>query len=195
MELCLWKKDGSEIRKTKWKIGISPDATAVEKYAAEELKNTLKKISGADFPIITVNANPAKDIILIGTPETADFIKKQTEKLQISDGKTEEVTVRTIDGNLYLAGNQPRAALYAVYSFLQNQLDVRWFWPGDDGEFLPALKQWKLGNINYKFRPVFRFREMTPCVTAAHAPTEIWMARNFLNCGSRTLSIRDKAGY
>lgn len=37
--------------------------------------------------------------------------------------------------------------------------------------------------------------EMTPCVTAAHVPTEIWMARNFLNCGSRTLSIRDKAGY
>lgn len=85
--------------------------------------------------------------------------------------------------------------LYAVYSFLQNQLDVRWFWPGDDGEFLPALKQWNLNNVNYKFRPVFRFREMTPCVTAAHVPTEIWMARNFLNCGSRTLSIRDKAGY
>ena len=100
-----------------------------------------------------------------------------------------------MDGNLYLAGNQPRAALYAVYSFLQNQLDVRWFWPGDDGEFLPALKQWNLNNVNYKFRPVFRFREMTPCVTAAHVPTEIWMARNFLNCGSRTLSIRDKAGY
>lgn len=29
--------------KNRWKIGISPDATAVEKYAAEELKNTLKK--------------------------------------------------------------------------------------------------------------------------------------------------------
>ena len=58
-----------------------------------------------------------------------------------------------------------------------------------------ALKQWTLNNVNYKFRPVFRFREMTPCVTAAHVPTEIWMARNFLNCGSRTLSIRDKAGY
>lgn len=181
--------------KTRWKIGISPDATAVEKYAAEELKNTLKKISGADFPVIAVDANPAKGTILIGTPGTADFIKKQAEKLQISDGKTEEITVRTMDGNLYLAGNQPRAALYAVYSFLQNQLDVRWFWPGDDGEFLPALKQWNLNNVNYKFRPVFRFREMTPCVTAAHVPTEIWMARNFLNCGSRTLSIRDKAGY
>lgn len=46
--------------KTRWKIGISPDATAVEKYAAEELKNTLKKISGADFPVIAVDANPAK---------------------------------------------------------------------------------------------------------------------------------------
>ena len=148
--------------KTRWKIGISPDATAVEKYAAEELKNTLKKISGADFPVIAVDANPAKGTILIGTPGTADFIKKQAEKLQISDGKTEEITVRTMDGNLYLAGNQPRAALYAVYSFLQNQLDVRWFWPGDDGEFLPALKQWNLNNVNYKFRPVFRFREMIP---------------------------------
>ena len=31
--------------KTRWKIGISPDATAVEKYAAEELKNTLKNIN------------------------------------------------------------------------------------------------------------------------------------------------------
>ena len=30
--------------KTRWKIGISPDATAVEKYAAEELKKSPEQI-------------------------------------------------------------------------------------------------------------------------------------------------------
>ncbi len=180
---------------TAWKIGLSPNATAEEKYAAEELQNTLKKISGADFPIVTINAAPERNTILIGTPATAAFIKEKAAELNIPDGNIEEVAVRTSGGNLYLAGNQPRAALYAVYSFLQNQLDVRWFWPGDDGEYLPSLKTWELGDIDFHFKPVFRFREMTPCVTADHIPTEIWMARNFLNCGSRTLSIRDKAGY
>ena len=181
--------------KTVWRIGLSPNATEVEKYAAEELRNTLKKISGADFPVITIDSAPKRNTILIGTPATAAFIKEKARELKIVDGEIEELTVRTLGGNLYLAGNQPRAALYAVYSFLQNQLDARWFWPGDDGEFLPTLKQWELGDINYQFKPFFRLREMTPIIHAAHIPTEIWMARNFLNCGSRTLAIRDKAGY
>ncbi len=180
---------------TAWKIGLSPSATAEEKYAAEELQNTLKKISGADFPVITITAAPERNTILIGTPATAAFIKEKAQELKIVDGEIEELTVRTSGGNLYLAGNQPRAALYAVYSFLQNQLDVRWFWPGDDGEYLPSLKTWKLGDIDYQFKPVFQLREMSLIVNAVDIPTEIWMARNFLNCGSRTLSIRDKAGY
>ena len=35
---------------------------------------------------------------------------------------------------------------------------------------------------------------MTPCFLHRHVPTEIWMARNFLNRGSRTTAIRDRMG-
>jgi hypothetical protein len=63
-------------------------------------------------------------------------VQRRAGELRLRPDKVEQVAVYTLDGRLYLSGNQPRGVLYAVYSFLQRQLGVRWLWPGPDGEFV-----------------------------------------------------------
>lgn len=113
--------------KTEWKIGISPKAAPAEQYAAQELQTALQKISGAEFPILKSETFPDGNTIIIGSPDSTPQIREKADALKLKKGNTEELAVYTLGGNLYLAGNNPRGALYAVYSFLQNQLGVRWF--------------------------------------------------------------------
>lgn len=181
--------------KSAWEIRLPTQPAPAEQYAAEELQAILKKISGAELritPSDTINDGPA---IVLGTPKTSREIASAGNALTLPDDDTETLAVKTIGNKLYLAGNQPRGVLYAVYSFLGEELGCRWFWPGDDGEFIPAKTTWSLPEINRHSTAAFRYREMTPCGMHYHVPTEIWMARNFLNRGSRTVAIRDRMGF
>jgi len=181
--------------KTTWEIRIPAQPTAPEQYAAEELQATLRKISGAELPIALDDAIRPGPAIVIGTPQSSREIAQHAETLKLTDGTSEVIAVKNVADKLLLAGNQPRAALYAVYSFLREELSCRWFWPGDDGEFLPTLTAWSIpANLDRTSTAAFRYREMTPCYLHRHVPTEIWMARNFLNRGSRTIAIRDRMG-
>lgn len=180
--------------KTQWQI-ILPDTPGNEiTYAATELAETLKKVSGADF---TVQKSAAKEFnIYLGTPENSPAVAKMAKRFHLPGAKEiETIAVYLIGNDLYLAGNTPRAVLYSVYSFLQNQLSVRWLWPGDDGEFIVKRSRYTIpAKLAYNYTPAFKIRAMSPCHWHRHVPTEIWMARNFLNGDSRTPSIRDKAG-
>ncbi len=180
--------------KSAWKIVIPEKADAAERYAAEELQTFLHKISGVKIAIAASDA-PEENSIIIGSPATSPAVKKNAALLRLKPGNTEMLTVKTMGKKLYLAGNNPRGALYAVYTFLQKQLGCRWFWPGDDGEFIIKRAVYQLPELDYSSAPSFRFREMTPCGMHYHVPTEIWLARNLMNGGSRTPKIRDKAGF
>ena len=180
--------------KTQWQIVLPENPGNEISYAASELTAALKKISGADF---VSKSTPGKEFnIYLGTPATSPAVAKLAARFKLPDANAiETVAVYTVGNDLYLAGNTPRAVLYSVYSFLQNQLSVRWLWPGDDGEFMPKRSTYTLpAKLAYNFTPAFKIRAMSPCHWHRHVPTEIWMARNFLNGDSRTPSFRDKAG-
>ena len=180
--------------KSDWQITIPVKADAAEKYAATELQTFLKKISGVTLPIVSSDEAAPKKII-IGSLETSSAIQQKAKALKLVKSNTEMVSVKTLDGALYLTGDVPRGALYAVYSFLQKQLGCRWFWPGNDGEYIIKRTRYELPELAYTVKPSFRFREMTPCGMHNHIPTEVWLARNFMNGGSRTPKIRDIAGF
>lgn len=181
--------------KTKWSIVLPSDKDQVMQYAAEELSTALQKISGVKFPVSTTAGK--KFNIFLGTPQNSPVIGKLKNTLRLpGENAIDTVAVYAQNENLYLAGNNPRSVLYAVYAFLQNQLGVRWYWPGDDGEFITKRQSYTLpGALKYNYTPPFKIRAFSPCHWHRHVPTEIWLARNFLNGDSRTLSIRDKAGF
>ena len=128
---------------TDWKIFLSPQAGPTERYAAQELQRALKAISDTDFEIATAARVPESRAIIIGALDDP-HVRANAAKLNLSPNKVEQVAVHTLGGQLYLAGNQPRGALYAVCSFLQRQLGVRWLWPGPSGEFIPSMARWTL---------------------------------------------------
>ncbi len=181
--------------KTRWQIVLPENSGNEITYAANELASALKKISGADF--LSKPTPKGQFNIHLGTPGTSPEIAKLASRFKLPGADAiETVAVYTHGNDLYLAGNTPRAVLYSVYSFLQNQLSVRWLWPGDDGEFIVKRSSYTLPEkLAYNFTPAFKIRAMSPCHWHRHVPTEIWMARNFLNGDSRTPSIRDKAGF
>lgn len=178
--------------RTAWKVCLASQADPATLYAAQELTNALKKISGCDFNVQAGGPVPAAHAIVIGDlgdPEVA----AHANELQLSQSDVEQTAVRTLDGRLYLAGNQPRGALYAVYSFLQRELGVRWLWPGPDGEFMPARERWDLPELAYRHLPGFAYRGFHLCGDwRDHQAFRVWMARNFINIHRHAASATEK---
>ena len=112
---------------TDWRIVLPDEPTIVEKTAARELSEHLKLVSGADFATIAEKDAPAGGRSLIWIGNTARAPKK--------DYRFDEILIRMDGGNLILAGHEKRGCLYAVYSFLQDVVGVRWWTPHDT--FLP----------------------------------------------------------
>jgi hypothetical protein len=167
--------------KTDWKIYLSPRADLTEKYAAQELREALKKISGADFEVVSSNKAPESRVVIVGSLDNPE-VQEQAATLKLTTGKVEEVAVYTLGGRLYLAGNQPRGALYAVYSFLQRELGVRWLWPGQGGEFIPARTSWELPELKFNHKPAIPYRGFHLCGDRRdYGIFREWMARNFIN--------------
>ena len=180
---------------TDWKIYIPEVPGKSTLYAAEELRDALKKASGADFQIVKNNVVPQSKAIVVGDLESSEAVKTLGDKLKLKQDEKEQLAVYTIGGNLYLAGNNRRGALYAVYSFLGDQLDIRWLWPGDDGEFIPKRSSYVLPQLAWNYVPVFKYREMTMCDHPYHLPTQIWLARNFLNSSAANPEICEKGAH
>ncbi len=157
--------------KTQWKILLSEPGNPTISYAGSELARALNKISGAEFviakdpgeatngPVIAVGVDPA----LAKSPESVAVVLK---------GNT-----------LHLAGETPRAALYAVYTFLQDTLGVRWLWIGDDGEFMPSCTTFTLPEgLRIDWTPKMKYRGFHLCGDWYRVQDfRVWMARNFIN--------------
>jgi hypothetical protein len=116
-------KDGT----TGWKIVLPDEPALVEQTAARELSEHLKLVTGADFQTIAEKDVPGggKSLIFVGA----------TAKAPKKDYQFDEILIEMDGGNLVLAGHPKRGCLYAVYSFLQDVVGVRWWAP--DETFIP----------------------------------------------------------
>lgn len=148
-------------------INLVANPSPVEKFAAHELQKYFRNISGAEIQI-SPSAPPqtSRCRIILGTPESNEAISK----LQ-ADGKlapfTEEHTgfdgfvVKRLTSNkqniVVLAGNQPRAVLFAAYDFLE-RLGVRFFGFGEGGENVPRQPTIRIGKIDHFEKPRFKYR-------------------------------------
>lgn len=108
---------------TTWKIVLPDEPALVEQTAARELADHLQQVTGAAFPTISERDVPADGTGLI-------FIGR-TGKAPQQDYKFDEILIQLDGGNLILAGHEQRGCLYAVYSFLQDIVGVRWWTPTD----------------------------------------------------------------
>jgi hypothetical protein len=148
---CLYSAELAKDGATEWKIVLPSEPTVVEKTAARELSEHLKLVTGANFPTIAEHEAPVGGKSLIFVGNTAKAPKK--------DYMFDEILVKIDRGNLILAGHPRRGCLYAVYSFLQDVVGVRWWTPDDT--FIPKKPTLIVADeLNVSYSPQMISREM-----------------------------------
>jgi len=115
-------------------IVISPAASEVERFAADELQKYLDQMSGVSLAISTTKGRGRS--ILVGKALASDH-----DLDQASLGYDDYI-IKVQPESITLAGVNGRSTLYSVYAFLE-KLGCRWFAPNFDfygavGELVPS---------------------------------------------------------
>jgi hypothetical protein len=163
-------------------IVLAEKGFPVDTYAAQELQYHVQRATGAKLGIYRESQKPADfaGIIYIGDCAEARRRGLHPETLPPNAGY-----IRTIGSDLFLTGNDGdgpplqdfvrAGSLFAVYTFLENNLGVRWLWPGKLGEVVPSRTDLSVSNLQETHKPTLihsRFR----AGGALTGPAEAWTA-------------------
>ena len=126
-----------------WNITVSDDATASERYAAEEFQNWFNQATRLTLPLVTAqnNANADSGQIAIGALTT------------LGD---EDIQITVESGRVQIRGGVPRGVLYAVYQFLEELVGIRFLTA--DHTHIPDASALKIPCGSYTYSPPFSFR-------------------------------------
>ena len=135
-------KSGTQIE-----IVIPEKPNVSERIAADELRHHFVKATGGSFRIVTETA-PKSGLRRFYVGRAA-----ANGGVDVAALKPEERIVKGIGGDVFLAGGDRGVnggyrpgdtggkacfgTLYAAYDFLENEMGVRWIWPGELGEVVP----------------------------------------------------------
>ncbi|MCU0980274.1 MAG: hypothetical protein MUF25_14060, partial [Pirellulaceae bacterium] len=107
-------------------IVIASDASEFARWLAGELAGHLKKLSGAELPIITADQLPAgKPLVVLGGPQANPLAAaaEQKQLARFADLKPDGFVLKRIDLNgvpvLLAGGNEEAATMYAAYELLE----------------------------------------------------------------------------
>ncbi|MDO4571341.1 MAG: DUF4838 domain-containing protein [Planctomycetia bacterium] len=145
----------AEEGKTTYVIVLPIEANAVVRNAAEELKSTLEKITGAEFPIVSENEIPGGAALLcVGDSQTA---RELFDGVDFDAFRYDEILILSRGKNILLTGHERRGALYAVVSFLEDTLGCRW-WTSTES-FIPQCPTLSIPAQNLRYAPQLIYRE------------------------------------
>jgi len=170
----------------KAEIYLPPDAQLPVRYAAEELQEHLRRMSGAELAI--VNKLDKKSAILVGRCAEADALVGNVDWEGLGD---DGILLRTVGNRLILTGNTPRGALYAVYELLDAVLGCRWLTP--DCLHVPPRQTVAIRPLNIYYRPTLWFRHPRFKGWGRYNEADAdWAARNRAN--GQAYPLTDKHG-
>lgn len=129
-------------------IRVAAGAPAPVVFAAHELQRYLAMAVGAALPVEEGGAGRG-----------ACYVGVESGAVLGSVG-FDRAAVAVIDGGVRLVGENPRSALYAVYDFLRDFLDVRFWGPGEAFEDVPARPALELpGGLARPWSSAFALRD------------------------------------
>ena len=165
-------------------IATAQDATPAEKTAAKELQDYLKKLCGADCPVVAEKDVKAPAIYVGHT----DFAKRQVGDMsKLGD---EEWVIRTENGSLLITGGRPRGTLYGVYEFLERQGIV---WADETTEYVPSQNAIVLDSpLSIQDKPAIMGRCVYSGFFAPSRAALMFYVRNKMN---HQLGISETHGY
>ncbi|NQU51365.1 MAG: DUF4838 domain-containing protein [Bacteroidetes bacterium] len=162
-----------ENSKTDYVITIAKDASESELWAAQELQQWLAEISGATFPIKTDDEVMAGHELIIGYNKHSLAVLGDDTKIPADTDET--FHYKNAGSRILLLGGKERASMYAVFSFLENELGCRWYTP--TVSVIPKKTSFAFNYLNCTESPSVRVRN--DFYYEAFNPT--WAARNKIN--------------
>jgi len=157
--------------KSSYSIILRPTADATEKTAASELQEYIRQISGGvTLPISTELKKNGKNQIVIGVSPNDDAIDKNS--------LCEDLTYESQGSNIYIYGNGKRGTMYGVFTFLENELGIRWYTP--KCTVVPQKKKWGFDKLSHSEHPTVNMRQCN-YYTTARENGNVWNAHNKIN--------------
>lgn len=147
-------------------IVVAPDASTETLRAARTLAGAIEKISGRRPPLHEQTPGPV--------PESAIWVGLQPEVVALfpevdwTFSHPEEIFLLSDGQNIVLVGKDEFTGdiqtefgtANAVYTFLEEGLDMRWLWPGPLGEDYAERDTIVIPAMEKRFHPVFRTRRI-----------------------------------
>ena len=116
-------------------IVLPEKAHELEQKAAKELQSYLQKIGNVEIAI----GDKSEDQVNVFVRQNPEIDKHQ-------------VAYYTENGHFYIEGGSAKSTLYAVYTFLEKELDCRFYAPGV--EKIPGLESISISKgLNYRYTP------------------------------------------
>lgn len=144
-------------------------ATATEITAATELQSYIKKMTGAQLPIVTDATAATDNEIVVG--RTNREASGAYDRTQLGE---EGYSIKTDGSKLFLVGGGDRGTLYSVYGFLENYCGCRFY--TDMVEKVEQYTVFSLPNIPEDIqKPVFGYRSVN---SIEYRRTDISLKRN-----------------
>ena len=132
---------------------VAEDAIAAEQTAARELQSHLEAVSGVELPICTGVSSAPKRIVVGAVPE----FRTAFPDIDLAGLGHDGIVMKTRGDILYLAGGRPRGTLYAVYTFLEDVVGVRW-WSSTES-FIPERPTLTIPALDTVYTPKLLYRE------------------------------------
>ncbi len=159
-------------------IIVFKDAPPMTRKAADELAAYIEKVGGAKPQVIEGLPDPLPEkAIWVGFQPK---LKELFPKIDFDFKYPEEILITANDKNLVIAGRdrwdpqhlmvndrfskptvswqQEFGTVNAVYTFIQDYLDVRWLWPGETGEDIIKKEKIAFAPFEYRYHPQIRLR-------------------------------------
>ncbi len=188
--------------KSEYVIVIPHRSAAVEETAARELCSHLAKVTGAALPIVSdANVPDKQPRIHVGNSAA---VRAMFPELQPASLPPDAIVIKTAGRDLVLTGHPRRGPLYAVYTFLEDVVGVRW-WTATES-YIPSRPTLTVPRLDVTYAPriadrAVRYLQLSDgCFTDHSLVTEdeqrtmgVFSARMRLN-GHDHYSIPDEYG-
>ncbi|NUQ63428.1 MAG: hypothetical protein HUU20_13195, partial [Pirellulales bacterium] len=145
-------------------IVIGRDPGPFHRWVADELRQHIRKLSGASLPIVTDDAvPPGKPLILLGGPKSNPLVAaaEQEQLVRFAGLKPDGFVLRTIELEgrpvVVAAGNDEAGTMYAAYELLE-RLGIVFQLTGD---IIPRQKRdLPVPSLDLRMEPALRHRGM-----------------------------------
>jgi hypothetical protein len=169
-----------------YRIVVTRKCPSSVRQAAEELQHYIAVATGVKLPIHEQDQAGAGPIISLGDTASAraagidaNAVGLDGFRLRVHQDDLYIAGPDTPDGRRTVMGGMSRGTRNGVYTFLDEQLGVRWLMPGPEGEDVPTRTDLIVQPIDKTVEPPFLMRRM-PMAFDDNPQVIRWLERNRL---------------